>query len=646
MFNIEDEYRKRYRQAYAKQKQRSILMGKAFYHYLEKLSDRYCIKRKAKVNLIYETHLERVAWTDGREIYINAANPLTKAFSSLEMKATSITGLLFHEIGHVNYSDCDKRVLYGEGIREGILYPCLPNARTRKEEAALEELKACLEKKDQNEIGVIYDAALDLHNILEDIYIEARMCAQFGGIVKQSLFTCRQRETETTISVSRMMQKGLSEWCIMRNVILQYLSCGQVNDWEGDGKMYLEQLKNCQDIIDRAVVSTDVDARFKASNQILLKLWPMIMQEFIDQNRKKRERPEYEGTCRKKKWENTCGADDPGLKVKISEAMEALQKGGSDEKHAETIRAVNKIRKDIADEAAKESIEGEIARLAEQKVRETDFTQAHAGVEINVTRMSVEQDGIRKYERLKTDVQESVGRMIYRLEPVLMRCQDRPERGMPHGKRIDTKHLYRQDHRIFRNRNKPGETKNTVIAIMLDESGSMEGERIVWGRMLALIIYEFCQRMGIPILIAGHSTMLHGDNAQSVEIYTYAEFDSIDQKDRYRLMGIQARGNSRDGAVLRYVGARLEERTEKQKILFVVTDGNPLALGYAGETAHNDVRKTKKELEKKGICVVAAAIGDDREDIRNIYGESFLNISDLKRLPDTVAALIAGSMER
>ena len=49
--------------------------------------------------------------------------------------------------------------------------------------------------------------------------------------------------------------------------------------------------------------------------------------------------------------------------------------------------------------------------------------------------------------------------------------------------------------------------------------------------------------------------------------------------------------------------------------------------------AEADLREIKKEYTNKGILFVAAAIGDDKENIERIYGDAFLEISDLTKLP-------------
>lgn len=82
-----------------------------------------------------------------------------------------------------------------------------------------------------------------------------------------------------------------------------------------------------------------------------------------------------------------------------------------------------------------------------------------------------------------------------------------------------------------------------------------------------------------------------------------------------------------------YAGSRLLERPEKQKLLFVISDGAPNANQYGGTGAKRDLQKIRKKLLQQGVFFQAAAIGSDKEAIQEIYEESFLDITDLEQLP-------------
>jgi len=137
-------------------------------------------------------------------------------------------------------------------------------------------------------------------------------------------------------------------------------------------------------------------------------------------------------------------------------------------------------------------------------------------------------------------------------------------------------------------------------------------------------------------MIYGHSTSY----GNGVDLYSYAEFDSIDRDDKFRLMDISARSSNRDGAALRFVAEQLSKRPEEVRILMLLSDGQPAASGYSGTAAEEDLRGIKQEYTRKGILFIAAAIGEDKPNIERIYGDSFLDITDLNQLPVKLTAVI------
>jgi len=203
------------------------------------------------------------------------------------------------------------------------------------------------------------------------------------------------------------------------------------------------------------------------------------------------------------------------------------------------------------------------------------------------------------------------------------------------GRKLYMHALPRNDGRAFYNKKLPNDTPELAIALLLDESGSMNwNDRATYARSTAIILYDFCQALGIPIMVYGHSTDM------GIDLYSYAEFDAIDHDDKYRMMDISARGSNRDGAALRYVMDPLSKRPEDIKLLIIVSDGQPADSGYGGSAAEADLRGIKKDCERKGILLVAAAIGDDKECIERIYGDGFMDITDLEKMPQKLTQLV------
>ena len=223
---------------------------------------------------------------------------------------------------------------------------------------------------------------------------------------------------------------------------------------------------------------------------------------------------------------------------------------------------------------------------------------------------------------------------------ILQQLKDRQrggkQTGLLFGRRLDAHALCRDDGKVFYKNALPNDTPQMAVGLLLDESGSMSsGDRAAYARAAAIILYDFCQALRIPVMVYGHST-----KGSKVELYSYGEFDAIDQNDKYRLMDISARGSNRDGAALRYVAERLSRRPEELRLLMLVSDGQPAAPGYYGTAAEEDLRGIQQEYRRKGVLFLAAAIGDDKENIQRIYGDAFLDISDLYQLPVKLAQAV------
>ena len=146
------------------------------------------------------------------------------------------------------------------------------------------------------------------------------------------------------------------------------------------------------------------------------------------------------------------------------------------------------------------------------------------------------------------------------------RAEGGKQTGLLLGKRLNARALVQDDGRIFYNNRLPGDNAQLAVALLVDESGSMSSrDRITVARAASIVIYDFCTALGIPILVYGHTE----NDDDDVDMFAYAEFDSIDKKDKFRLMDMSSRGCNRDGAAPRFTAERLMTRNEPTKLLML-----------------------------------------------------------------------------
>lgn len=299
---------------------------------------------------------------------------------------------------------------------------------------------------------------------------------------------------------------------------------------------------------------------------------------------------------------------------------------------------IERMLEQMAEKAACKQLESERLKELNEAAQSISYGDIHSGVDIKVHRIAEADDELQDQYHMIAGPLLDISRQLQRSLVQKLKDQQRggKQTGLVMGRRLDAHALCRNDGKVFYKNNLPNEIPKISVGLLLDESGSMScGDRSTYARAAAIILYDFCQSLGIPIMVYGHST-----SGRGVSLYSYAEFDSIDRDDKYRLMDISARASNRDGAALRFVAEQLSKRTEEVRLLMLVSDGQPAASGYSGTAAEEDLRGIKQEYKRKGILFVAAAIGDDKLNIERIYGDSFLDITDLNQLPAKLTAVI------
>ena len=289
----------------------------------------------------------------------------------------------------------------------------------------------------------------------------------------------------------------------------------------------------------------------------------------------------------------------------------------------------------LLDTMAEKSVcqELEQDRLSElnQEAQAISYGDIHKGVPVRVNRMTeVSPEMAAQYNAIAGPLL-AISKQLQKSLLRQLRDQQRggKQTGLLMGRRLDAHALFRSDGKVFTKNALPIQPPEMAVGLLLDESGSMAScDRATYARASAIILYDFCQALRVPVMVYGHST-----GGSGVELYSYSEFDAIDREDKYRLVDISARGSNRDGAALRFVAERLSHRPEELKLLILVSDGQPADTGYYGTAAEEDLRGIQQEYRRKGILFIAAAIGDDKENMERIYGDSFLDITDLNQLP-------------
>lgn len=125
-----------------------------------------------------------------------------------------------------------------------------------------------------------------------------------------------------------------------------------------------------------------------------------------------------------------------------------------------------------------------------------------------------------------------------------------------------------------------------------------------------------------------------------VNLFVYTDFLKAGKRDKYRLAKLSTGGCNRDGAALEVVANLLNARPERTKLLIIISDGKPNDDSYGGDSAAKDIKDIVARNRRRGVEIVAAAIGDDKEYLKKIYGDQFLDITDLSTFPKAMVKIV------
>lgn len=307
---------------------------------------------------------------------------------------------------------------------------------------------------------------------------------------------------------------------------------------------------------------------------------------------------------------------------------------------------IERILSSLAVQSVERKQEKQIVEELSEKAANLVLPEIHRGCHYRIHRMSKISDHLKGLYRLQMVALKPIcNRLVRNMEEVLKFDEENYENGLIMGRRMDVKSFSRPDKHYYSKQEIPDGERRLAVCVVVDESSSMSyGDRTTYARAASCIVYDFCIRAEVPIAIYEHTTGRDAEG-ETVKIYSYAEYDSIDGNDKYRIMDISSRSANRDGAALIFAAERLMERPEEFKLLILISDGQPAAYGYSGCLAEEDLKGMKARYKKQGIHFVAAAIGDDKEVIERIYGDGYLDISNLPTLPEKLVGQIMNYLE-
>ena len=196
--------------------------------------------------------------------------------------------------------------------------------------------------------------------------------------------------------------------------------------------------------------------------------------------------------------------------------------------------------------------------------------------------------------------------------------------------------------------------QGAVIALLIDESGSMGGKRIKTARSVAIMFERALKDVNkIDFFCYGHSVnhlkVARGVYTEATVLNRY--FEGRKKGDRKQLGKISASGSNRDGHAILEVVNRIRQFNKKDRIiLFCVSDGDPSAgvpKGYEGKTGKSvyntsQIAYTKDcidEVEKNhNVSAIHIAL-DKGIDSASMF-KNFVTFTDMSTLSKNLGSLL------
>ena len=203
--------------------------------------------------------------------------------------------------------------------------------------------------------------------------------------------------------------------------------------------------------------------------------------------------------------------------------------------------------------------------------------------------------------------------------------------------------------------------KDTIVTLLIDNSGSMRGRPISIAAICADILSRTLERCSVKVEILGFTT-LNWKGGKSRELWlknkinnpgrlndlshiVYKSADTPWRRGKNNLGLMLKEGilkENIDGEAILWAYQRLKKRSEERKILMVISDGAPVDDSTLsvnpGNYLEKHLKNTVKWIEnKKDIEINAIGIG---HDVTNYYSKA-LKIADVQELGDALIDQLA-----
>lgn len=345
-----------------------------------------------------------------------------------------------------------------------------------------------------------------------------------------------------------------------------------------------------------------------------------------------------ENSEEKSKEESKKGSKKASSKFNPSNSVPPTHNYEKEEEELEKSEAVDtknieddiKKIKELEERQAEEKRETTRKSVKEVKEIEKKLQRDNTGYDMSRQMASISISYFTDTESILPQYKSHARKLKNKMEQIFKSKQDytvnMQERGI-----LDINNLAKSQihNNIFKVMGSPDD-RDYVVDILLDNSGSMSSQNKYYHATAGTMILEEALKDLVSLRIIGYTT--NWEHGGSLQVNEFKDFEDRYQGSRLshtlkHNSGLLAyQGNLEDLNMI-YESNLLEKRPEKEKIMFLITDGLP---NYGRESV-KILREVQKLLKKKQITFIPIFIGsesaieDIKDDFKELYPEnSFL----------------------
>ncbi len=242
-------------------------------------------------------------------------------------------------------------------------------------------------------------------------------------------------------------------------------------------------------------------------------------------------------------------------------------------------------------------------------------------------------DEMDRYTLIRAEVTPVINNLKKGLKNVINYNVDEMVRYL-HSGRIDTKSLSRiPSGAVCAKRIEKNDEADLNITILVDLSGSMSGWALDNSIKACIVLQEVAMALNIPISVLGFQ---NGRNRTKIYHFSNRLFKS--QFAHAAIMRMHAAGGTPLNPALKYLPTLLKIQKEEDKLVIVITDGQP-------NEPVEECARSVRQLSKYGK-VYGLSIGGGRDALERIFGANCIAADSLEMLPKQLCRIVEKNMLR